>query len=337
MTVISADRKSDAANTTASRATQLVKEALKPVALADSTTRLDLLGDLAQVFSRQPETAHKSKLALDVLQVAVALKTFATCRIRERGQSATTNALLYRCEADSVWPLIGHAGWYIDFVKDLVRFCLDDIDKPNTAVQERWLILTDAKARADLLTLAKYVTGLQAYLEGLQASQAAAKGAAATIAPSATIELAHDVLTDITMRTISMPAWQATLSLLSTKLVGGDAPPLYEFSIDTARIDDAKTAAKEELKNVLVSAADEPSTASGTNATTLDVMRKSILPPRGSFKKCSRCGHTVARQTTLGGAQGLLTPLISFGKWSAVEMSWKNACHCGGLWLAFAL
>lgn len=284
--------------------------------LASTPLQLELLGLSQALFKASPGLYLRGTIAYDVVQLAALVRAFKIAENRERGSEA------FRCDGDSVLPLVAHATFYVDFcrtlIADLLVNTLVKADGNTAEMSPRRILLLHPLPRSLLLSGVTYILALQQFF--------ASFGETANTA----LRLSRNVLDDaIDFGGVSLREWSSVLIGLNEIVFASEVleealltMTLSSELLSTGRILDALIAP------TTLRTATLPTPPTPPLPLALDSIKKSRLPSLKAdsiLRRCTKCGEQTGSRAVSGGADG--------GKWSLFESGWKDRCACGGLWI----
>ncbi|GAA6059063.1 hypothetical protein JCM10212_002034 [Sporobolomyces blumeae] len=341
--------------------------------LPATSVQFELLGLAAALYGSRSapprlDGCERSKVARGLVECAAAARAFAKSERRQRGveKSAT-----YRCEMDALWPLVGHASWYSQFVDGLVRDALLPSTDTKAAVFLHLLHPVSLSLHSQLCTS---ILGLSTSLSTLAAAPEPDMG----LAEEEMVDLASKVIEDaVKAEQGGMLKWKSVLD--KVRDVEGLDPGLASSSaLTTLRVPESvypqahavQTILRETYPSVARSSSDHdplppspPYTPDGTTPTRsfeFDVVRRCQLSrtvpsssssssssssvggsngPVGNavgsmMKQCLRCGvkSGAVNPTLTTTMAATAEPTGTLRTWAEIEDGWRARCSCGGFW-----
>ncbi|GAA6009164.1 hypothetical protein JCM11491_005776 [Sporobolomyces phaffii] len=310
--------------------------------LHNTSIQFDLLGIASTLLhasialSNSAGTKASVETARGLIECAAAVRAFVKVERKERGAPDTTDS--YRCEIDALWPLVGHATWYSDFVERLIRSVLS---APSDAPTPLLLHFLHPVSRALHKRLAISLLGLSSTLNSLANGKEPATMGASELEM---LDLASKVVEDTVVqggKAGGLTRWKTLLDQIESEVEGLDQGFAFGSSLSTLTV--PKTVHPQSTSVVALVRQGYP-TLSPPTAARLD----SVTPPGVSanlyewdairrcrlaataeatvLKQCLRCGNksgAVGRATTATAVEGV---------WASLEESWRSRCACGGFW-----
>ncbi|GAA5942640.1 uncharacterized protein JCM15063_000848 [Sporobolomyces koalae] len=310
--------------------------------VSNTSIQFDLLGIASGLFasSKTLSSAVRIRAAQGTIELASAVRAFTKVEKRQRGASGLES---YRCEIDALWPLVGHATWYCQFLEKLIRDTLRSSTDPPSPLL---LHLLHPVPRALHQRLCVTLLGLCSTLKTLSTTPEPGM----SLVEQEMIDLAGKIVDDAIhgddeSRVGGLSKWKDLLdkveaiegltsgvlpgSSLSTLTIPQNVYP--QANQISSLLSQAYPNLAPTAKDSLPSPPKSPPPSSSSNALERDLIRKCQLPlptllentkTQVMTKQCLRCGKK----------SGAVSATLSNGVWAGFEAGWRSKCACGGLW-----